>query len=124
LSIDYASLQKTAANLLKNAGMPIVILRPDGTAGVYDPVTGTYAATGSDTSYTVSGVVVGVTVGYAMANAGNIEARDRLVYVSAGGVVPVPTDRVRIDGAAWGIVKIDTIAPAGIPVLYTLQVRP
>lgn len=53
-----------------------------------------------------------------------IRAQDRKILVEAGAFVPTTADAVRIKGVeVLEIVKVTPTEPAGIPVLFELQVR-
>ncbi len=121
--IDYASLAADVIDLLKEAGRPL-ILRRGNVADTYDEVTGTKTPGGPGGDTTFTGVTLSITESYA-ARVGteNIQTRDQLVY-AGNEIEPKMTDVIVIDGEEWQIVGILPTSPAGIPVIYEIQVRP
>lgn len=45
-----------------------------------------------------------------------------LIEVVAGGT-PVPSDTLTIMGKVWTVIAVDALAPAGVDLMYTCQVR-
>lgn len=114
----YTGLRATADSLLIDKGQPLTFTRSS--AGAYDPATG---AAVTLTDYTVTGAVFDypdINI-----NGTDILRGDKRVLVSAKGltVVPQPSDYLTIDGVRHSIINIKRLAPANIPVLYTLQAR-
>lgn len=54
-----------------------------------------------------------------------VKAGDKKVVLGATSILPTPTpdDSLKINGETWSIVKCLPIMPAGIPILYRIQVR-
>ena len=95
-------------------------------AGVYDPVTGSMAGATTTTS-----TVYGITTNYSsitrLASANKpdslILAGDKQAIIDAVSVVPVPGDTLTIAGEVWKIIAVDSVAPAGVAMLFKCQVR-
>lgn len=54
-----------------------------------------------------------------------IHAGDKKIIVAAKGleIEPTMTDVVLCNGVAYNIVNVETVAPAGVPIVYRLQAR-
>ncbi len=52
-----------------------------------------------------------------------IRAGDRRVLLDPTVIEPTTADRVVIDGDEYAIVRVQAEAPAGVPLLYMLQIR-
>lgn len=115
----YTDMAATANALLAGKGAPIRFTRA--AAGAYDPTTGAAAVTLTD--YTVTGAVFGFPD--QNVNGTNILTGDKRILISAQGltVVPQTNDFLLIEGVKHSIVNIKTLAPSGVPVLYTAQAR-
>lgn len=121
--MDYVRLAATATRLIQGDGQPIVLLR-NATADDYDPVTGVDPTVDTDTPYPLYAVVGPITVSYAMKAQGAVQVQDQLLYLEPSIVAPILSDKIYIHAQAWSIVHIDALSPAGIPLLYTIQIRP
>lgn len=53
----------------------------------------------------------------------NILATDIKVLADATGPVPTPADRLELAGRVYEIVDAQPVAPAGVPLMWRLQVR-
>jgi len=123
-AFDYAELAATAQELLAEFGLA-VSLRRDLPGGEYDPEVGV----------TPPGVLeaegVGVLIGYEQAavNGTSVLQGDQQVYLGAGQadgtamLQPEPQDVLAFGAAEWRVVQAEAIAPAGVPVLFIVQVR-
>jgi hypothetical protein len=124
MSIDYAELAVVATGLIKEAGMTMTLVSTDG-ADVYDPVTDVTTPAGPGAETPFMGVLLNIDSKYAQkVGTENIQLRDMLVYMEPSVVAPKMEDSIRIDGETMDIVNVERVAPAGIAVLYILQVRP
>jgi len=124
-AFDYTAIRAVADQLLTDFGQAVLIRRATNTAGLtpWEPSQAT-------TDYASIGVVTNLTRWYAsFAENSDILRTDRLGYVSAGplvalNIVPTPFDLfVTVTGQILRIIDAKPIAPAGIPVLYVLQLR-
>jgi len=123
-AIDYAAIAAEATQVIKDAGSVLTLVSTDGT-DVYDPVTGTStpADPGAETPF--NGVMLNIDQKYAQTiGTQNIELQDQLIYMEPSVAVPTIGDKVLIAGETWAVVNVVVISPAGIPVLFILQVRP
>lgn len=123
-TFDYAGAQATAVRLLTKFGQPVSIRRVSntGAGSAWEP-------TQSSADYRSIGVVLNLPRWYPSFTQGDVLRTDRLGYVAAApldalGVVPTPFDRfVDAAGRSWKIIDVKSLYPAGINVLYTLQLR-
>lgn len=110
----------TAASLLSQYGTPMSLRRE--TPGTYNPTTGQVAA-GSTTDY----VCYGVIDNYTLRDLQNsvIQTGDKRIYMTAGATIPEPKpgDTVVMGSTSWTVIDCVSLAPGGVAVLYTLQVR-
>lgn len=118
---DYTKAQATAVRLLTKFGQAVVIRRVSSTGGsAWEP-------TQSSADYPSIGVVLNLPRWYPSFTQGDVLRTDRLGYVAAaplGTIVPTPFDRfVDAAGRSWKIIDVKNLYPAGINVLYTLQLR-
>jgi len=97
-------------------------------AGVHDPATGT-VSTGSATTQTGSGVEEAYSS--FSVDGERVRASDKKFLLSplnsAGAAITAPVaDRDTLtlaDASIWTIKKVDALKPAGMAVMYTLQLR-
>lgn len=113
----YPGLQATAARLLAQFGQPMTLRKR--TPGAYDPATGAAAVTEVDS--TTQGAAFDFPAG--MVNGTSILRGDKQVILTGGGSAPDAGDLLLIVGVAHGIVNVKATAPAGLVVIYELQVR-
>lgn len=122
-TFDYADAQATATALLTEFGQAVLIRRVSNTGGT------AWEPTQATTDYPSIGVVLNLPRWYPSFTQGDVLRTDRLGYVAAApldalGVVPTPFDRfVDAAGRSWKIIDVKNLYPAGINVLYTLQLR-
>lgn len=127
-TFDYADMAATAQELLTEFGAPVTVRQV--VTGEYDPDLGEAPAT------TVDQDGIGVLFDYTAQAAGLtnmagsvIETGDKQMYLApelaAGGPMPEPrpADLVLALGATWRVVTVKTLAPAGLVLLYELQLR-
>jgi hypothetical protein len=117
-----------AGPLLEKYGMPLTLVRV--TAGTYDPNTG--GITGATTaSYACFGLVDEFKAGEVIG--AMIRSGDKKLLLSAKNLTVVPQigDQFTMPDGTWyipegsgsGYNPIQTLAPGGVAVMYTLQVR-
>lgn len=117
-AFNYASTAATADRLLKRFGARVEMSRT--VPGVYDPATGTAHVT--TTEQTVTAAVFDYQQRYV--DGTKILAGDRQCFLSAVGVTePLQGDTFAWDGKSMVVVAVKKLAPAGLAVLYELQVR-
>lgn len=113
----YPELAITADELLKEFGQSVTIRH---TESVYDP------ATGTSTQVVTDSKTVGAKFPYGdrAIDGTMILSGDEQIYLSPVGITSVvPGDRVILASGTYSVVRVKTTAPAGIPVIYELQVR-
>lgn len=122
------SLGPIANDLLSQFGQAVTLHQP-ATDGVFNPATDTttgasppadHAGSGVEESYSAFSVASGVVL------AGDVKFL--LSGLKADGSPmpkPVPDSwtLTKADGSVWAIKRADTLAPAGTPVMFTLQLR-
>lgn len=123
MSFNYAEMAATATELINEFGMVMLVRRVAGAAPIYDPIEGTYPPTTSG-DVSVYGVQLQITTEYAdSVGAQNIQSGDQMVILSPG-YKPLSTDKLVIGADVWNIVNVSPVSPAGIDLLYEVQVRP
>jgi hypothetical protein len=114
MSFNYAKSALTARKLLANFGQAMTL-----TKEVYNIDTG---ALTSATTTTDKGVIFAYSAGVVSMSNGLIQASDQQVYINIS-VVPAPADRLTVGAKVYSIVNVEALEPAGLNVLYILQVR-
>lgn len=123
----YSELAETATALLTEFGAPGQLFRAAG-PGTYDPTSGSTSDPEADGEDLIAAVFE---YDEALIDGSLIQRGDKLVYISVAGLLePKDTDTfawpIGVDGApteTFTVIKNQKIAPAGINVLYQLQVR-
>lgn len=125
MSYDYSEIAAEATEAIREYGMELRLRSANG-ADIYDPVSGEYTGTvppGAETPF--NGVRLNIDTGYAQKiGTQNINLQDELVYMEPNAVTPNLSSQVLIDGGWWDVVRVEKVAPANVPVLFILQVRP
>jgi hypothetical protein len=121
VAFNYANARATADKLLKNFGQAATLTRI--VTGAYDPATGVGATT--STAVAVTAVLLEYSDAQRASAGGLIQQKDRkaLVAVEAQTVAPDVEDTLTVGGEVFKIVACRPLSPAGVDVLYTLQVR-
>lgn len=114
----YAGLASVAQKLLTEKGRPMVVRRK-GVASS-NPAAGT-VTTSAPVDFTVNGLLLGYKDYFAASDL--IQRGDRKAVIEAGVVTPTKEDRLVVDGQSWTIIDVETVNPAGTPLLHKLQVR-
>lgn len=117
MAFDYASMAATATRLLTDFGQTMVVRRLSG--GTYNAVTGSVSG---DTTTNTNVVGLFVQINAAYAQEFSIVAGDRIAIID-DTVAPLVSDRLVVSSAAYEIVAIASIDPAGTPLAYRVQVR-
>lgn len=117
-SAKYLRFQATAKRLIKENGQPLVIYREETQAGTdpatLEPIPGTPRVE-------IPGDGVKLNYKLREIDGDNILKSDcKLLW---NGSKPERDMLVDIDGETWSIVDIDPIQPAGVEVMFTLQLR-
>lgn len=121
--MNYAATAKTADRIIAKQGATASLTYAQ--TGAYNPTTG-----GVGTSAPATVDVRAVMFDYAeiLINGSTIMVGDKQVYISAVGVSIDPQitgDLMfpKVGGNLYKIIKVKPLSPAGIDVLYELQVR-
>jgi len=116
----YTSAAATAKRLLSKFGAPAWLHHPDGGSGIYDPNTGTVTA--ATTAYPCTAAVLNY-------SAKDIDgtlvlAGDAKVLIAPDvGQAPEANDKIVTADRQMTVVRCSPVAPAGVVVLYEVQVR-
>lgn len=117
-TFNYSNTAATADRLLKRFGAKTQLTHE--TVGEYDPEEG--AAPVTTTEQTVTAAVFDYPQRYV--DGTKILAGDRQCFLSAVGIFePLQGDSFAWDGKSMVVVAVKKLAPAGLAVLYELQVR-
>lgn len=122
-AFDYTSILADADALIAEFGSPVTVRRTANSGTGYDP-------TQTTTDYTTQGVITNLPRWYS-SYAPNMDVlrTDRLGYIAAGplnalGVTPTPLGDVLVaNGISFNIIDVKPVYPAGLAVLYILQLR-
>lgn len=116
--INYPSIAEGALSALADAGQPVTLTRK-ADPGPFIP--GEPVVTG-DLNY--SGI--GALLGYKQQHIDGVsilQGDQRLLLAPQIGVQPMAGDTVTASGRTFNVVACEVVAPAGVPVLYKLQLR-
>lgn len=119
MAFDYAALRVEVDKLLAEFGQQCQ-LRRAGAPVTVDPVAGTVSGA-AEQSFDVVGVVVDYDE--KLVDGATIMRGDRLVYVQAVERPRQGDTFVEASGVQWSVVDFSAVDPAGVPVLFSLQVR-
>lgn len=121
MTFDYADLAATAVELLADFGMAMTLSRPTDIPATYDTSTGV-ATPASPATYTVTGIKLDYSV--REIDRENVQAGDQRVYLSTDGAVPPkPGDTLTIGSDVFRVLRAGNLSPAGVDLLYDVQVR-
>lgn len=117
-------LARTATQLIARQGLAVTLVRSSG--GEYDPASGRFETAASEMQE-----VLAVLDGWSVHDRpGAVVGRsEKRLLVSPRGLngkalmAPRVEDRVVVGGVHHVITGVETVAPAGAPVIYSLQIR-
>lgn len=118
MSFDYSAPAAAAHRMLSRFGREVTLVRIE--AGDYDPATS--AAATYERQYAGTGAVFA----YAQREMDGDQVRtgDQRLLLSAENVpAPQTGDLVMIGCDTWSVVRCETLAPAGVPVMHAVQLR-
>lgn len=117
MAFDYVELSKIAAGVLQEFGQSIMIEHVS--TSDYDPARGTVSV--KNDSYQAHGCVFN----YASTeiDGARILEGDMVVLLESLPIVPAVGDLVHIATKIMRIINVERLCPAGIDVVYRLQVR-
>lgn len=113
----YEEMAGTATELLTEFGADGTLTRV--TTGEYDPVTGTAPITTQ--TETVKACVFDYPA--ELIDGSVIQVGDKRVIAQAGALVPQAVDKFTWQGTEYQVISVKPLAPAGVVVINTLQVR-
>lgn len=116
MTFPYAATAQTATRLLERFGAAATLKRQ--TTGAYDPVLG-YAPV-TTTSHATTAAVFAYPQGFI--DGTNILQGDRRAYC-APGAEPKQGDVLTWQGTDLAVVSVKPVSPAGLAVIYEVQVR-
>lgn len=118
MTFPYARAAETANRLLANFGQTVTLTRT--VAGGYDPATGETSPDVVQTS-TVKAAILPYSNGDKLAAGGMTKAGDRNAYIAPGAAFALDSLTRLTDaaGVTWQLESVESLAPAGVPVLYT-----
>lgn len=115
----YGDMAAVADDVLREFGATGTLTRTEST-GEYDPDTGDYVTT----TVTQDCIAVVLPVDQKLVDGTTVLATDETAYLSAVGVTePRASDRLKVNGKIYTVIRCKNLAPAGQAVLYELQVR-
>ena len=118
---DYDKTAASALRMLAHAGAACTITRKGEGSGSYNPDTGTF---GTAPALTQDGVAVVFPYPEELIDGTTILRGDHQAYVAPQlAWAPRATDVLAWQGVNYTVVSVKAWAPAGVPVLYELQVR-
>lgn len=121
-SIDYNLIAADASAIIAEFGATIT-LRQRAPGETFDPVLGTITQAAPAIDRQVKAVMMTPDENYAQLTGGTlVQAGDFLLLTLEGP--PTLEGRYIVEGLSYEIVNIVKIAPALVPVLYIVQVRP
>lgn len=120
MAIDYARIAKQALKQIENAGMPVTLHIP-GTGGGYIPGAGVVPDT-PPTNHDGTGALLGYEAKYV--DGKTIQHGDqKLILAPQIGAEPKAGHALTAAGVTYNVVGAERVAPAGVVVLYKLQLR-
>ena len=116
----YDELKAEASALIAELGQDMTLVRPGATSG-YDPVLGR-PSTAADTLFPVKGILTSFKTGPGSDQA-NAKTQTRSAILQAVEQ-PAVGDRLQVGTeASWTVVDWEEVAPAGLALIYILQVQ-
>lgn len=117
MPFDYVATRATATRLLTKFGAATTLTHV--APGAYDPATG--ASVPIETAETAQACVF--PYGDKFIDGTLIQAKDQQAFVSAEGTEPKPGSVLLWEGKKLSVVRAKNLGPAGVMVLFELQVR-
>ena len=122
MSKDYDKTAAAALRMLTNAGAACTIARQGEGSGSYNPDTGTFDLAPAPLVQTGTAAVFPYPE--KLIDGTTILRGDQKAYVAPQlAWAPRATDTMTWQGKVYTVMAVDTLAPAGTVVLYTLQIR-
>ncbi|WP_434134368.1 hypothetical protein JQR88_10870 [Pseudomonas luteola] len=121
MSAFYEHMNQVALTLVGRFGQTVTLQRTE--AGEYDPETGT-TGDGVAEEQPVQGILLDYE-GIEFQNNTQIQQGDKKLKIAAKDLQwpPELANKAVIQGKAYSVINVNETNPAGIPLVYTLQVR-
>jgi hypothetical protein len=117
MTFDYANARATAARLIANFGQTATLVRRANPAGEpWNP-----RAVASDGELTIRAVDLGIKD--RLRPGALTRTLARVIYVDANGARPEQGDRIVLGGVAHQIAAVMPLSPAGVDVMFEVQVE-
>jgi len=121
MSFDYGKTKATAHRLLTKFGASGVLRRVLADTATYDPAT---ATTTQPAELQTSCIAVVIAYPAHLVDGTRIRTGDQLAYISAVSATSIKVDDLLVwQGVTYSVVNAKELAPAGVNVLWTVQVR-
>ncbi len=117
MSEFYNNLKATASRLLQGKGQQITLSRE--VSSVFDPVLGENTSSVS----TFTGYGAAFNYNKSEIDGAIIESGDIRFILEATDTAPESGDQTTIDGLIYRVMSVKVTSPAGVPVIYELQLR-
>lgn len=117
----YDEMAAVAVELLADAEFGATLSLTRTTGGTLNPVTGVISGASTST-LSVHAAEMQINQEFAKLLGGTVEQNDKLI-IADPQVQLLLTDKITLDGALYGMVKIVPYNPAGTPVAYLAQLR-
>jgi hypothetical protein len=114
----YNEMAGVARELLADFGATISITRTTGR--VESDITGAVTSAGSVATYLPKGILK--EYNNMQIDGSKIQTGDKLLVLD-DTVLPLMTDKPIVNGKTWNIMDIEIKEPAGIPLVYLVQIR-
>lgn len=122
--VDYVSLRdRTVDAALVANGIEVRVVREVG--GIFDPAKGTWVSPPTDAALSVSALFTKIKQAE---GPDGLKMRVQEMLLSASpfntaGIVPTTSMRIEWGGKSYGIVWVDPLAPGGVDLFYTVQIK-
>lgn len=120
MAIDYEEIAADALEAIEEAGQAVMLNIP-GTGGGYVPGVGVVPANPATTHEGI-----GVPLGYKSKDIDGTlikQGDQRCLVAPQIAAAPKPGHTLTASGTTYNVVAVERVAPAGVPVLYKLQLR-
>lgn len=119
MAIDYAEIAAGALESIAEAGQGVTLHRKGAPSGPFVPG---QPVTPSVQDYEGTGALFGYAQKY-IDGTNILHGDQRLLLAPQIEVEPKTGDTVTVGAKKFSVVQVEVVAPAGIPVLYKLQLR-
>ncbi|WP_257292211.1 hypothetical protein [Endozoicomonas sp. ONNA1] len=113
----YSQSAATASRLIKQFGKQVILARYG--EKVCDPITGA-CVSGEREELLFNGIISAVKL--SQIDGVNIMQGDRMLLLD-NSQVPEDTDKVLVSLEEWQIINLEEVSPAGVAIVYRVQIR-